>query len=74
MREKNMTKKLQAEIDRFNKKCPVGGKVRYWTGLREGDGALSKTRTEATHLGNHTAVVWIEGHSACIALSHVQVL
>ena len=74
MSEKKMTKKLQTEIDRFNKKCPVGGKVRYWTGLREGDGIDSKTRTEAQALGSHTAVVWVEGHSSCIALSHVHVL
>jgi len=74
MREKKITKKLQAEIDRFNNKCQVGGKVRYWTGVREGDGVVSKTRSEAQALGNHTAVVWVEGHSSCIALSHVQVL
>lgn len=74
MREKKVTKKLQAEIDRFNKKCPVGGKVRYWTGLREGEGVESTTRSEAQAIGNHTAVVWVEGHSACITLSHIELI
>lgn len=74
MREKKTAKKLQAEIDRFNEKCPVGSRVRYWTGLREGEGVESKTRSEAHVLGKHTAVVWVEGHSSCIALSHVQPL
>lgn len=29
------------------------------------------TRSEAQTLGGHTDVVWVEGHSACIALTHV---
>ena len=71
---KKVTKKLQGEVDRFNKKAMVGAPVRYWTGLREGDGVVSKTRTEAMVLSGHTAVVWVEGHPACIALSHVDTL
>ncbi|MFF1684656.1 hypothetical protein [Streptomyces sp. NPDC058254] len=31
------------------------------------------TRSAATVLGGHTAVVWVEGHSACIALSHIDI-
>jgi len=74
MREKRITKKLQAEIGRFNKRCAVGGKVRYWTFVREGDGVVSTTRTEAQALGTHTAVVWVEGQPGCIALSHVEIV
>jgi len=69
---KKMTKKLQSEIDRFNKKNPVGTPVRFWTGARQGEGVESKTRTEAQAMGNHTAVVWVEDHGACIALSHIE--
>lgn len=55
----------------WNLVVPVGTPVRYWTGAREGEGKPSKTRSEAQLLGGHTAVVWVEGHSGCIALSHV---
>lgn len=58
----------------WNIKYPVGKPVRYWTGLREGDGVRSRTITKAQVLGGHTAVVWVEGHGACIALSHVEPL
>lgn len=50
----------------------VGTVVRYWTGARQGEGKLSTTRTEAVVLSGHTAVVWVEGHSACVALTHVE--
>lgn len=56
----------------WNQRFPVGTAVRYWTGLREGIGKLSKTRSEAQVLGGHTAVVWIENQVGCVALSHVE--
>ena len=59
-------------VARFNLLYPVGVRVRYWTGVREGYGVESATRSEAQMLGGHTAVVWVEGHGACIALSHVE--
>lgn len=62
------------DVERFNQKWPVGTKVRYWTGLREGPGKEGKTSTDAELLGGHTAVVWIEGASGCVALTHVEVL
>ena len=71
---KKPTKKMQKQVDSFNKKASIGATVRYWTGLREGDGVESKTRTEAQILQGHTPVVWVEGHGACIALTHVQVM
>lgn len=61
------------EATQFNKQWPVGTAVRYWTGLREGQGKLSRTRTAASVLSGHTAVVWVEDHGACIALSHIEV-
>lgn len=70
---KRRTPKQEAQaVNAFNQKNPVGTQVRYWTGMREGDGKLSKTRTKASVLSGHTAVVWVEDHPACIALSHIR--
>lgn len=67
-----MNKRETAAVERFNEAHEIGTAVRYWTGLRAGAGALSKTRTPAQLLGGHTAVVWVEGHPACIALTHIE--
>jgi hypothetical protein len=56
----------------WNKAHPVGTPVVYWPGFREVDGVWSNTRTPASVLGGHTAVVWVEGRGDCIALTHVQ--
>lgn len=56
----------------FNDAHPVGTLVRYWKGVREGDGKVSRTRTAAQLLSGHTAVVWVEHEGACIALTHIQ--
>ncbi len=61
-----------AAVAEWNAAHPVGTPVRYWTGLRKGDGVASVTRTEAQLLGGHTPVVWVEGEGACIALTHVE--
>lgn len=62
------------EARAFNDAHPIGTRVRYWRGAREGAGAESTTRTEAKVLGDHTAVVWLDGVAGCIALSHVEVI
>lgn len=62
----------KALVRKWNKSFPIGTKVRYWTGVREGIGNISTTRTEAQFLGGHTPIVWIEGVSGCVALSHVE--
>ncbi|MEV8248111.1 hypothetical protein AB0R01_30710 [Streptomyces rochei] len=62
----------QQTADAWNATCPEGTAVRYWTGLREGDGKTGQTRSQAEVLQGHTAVVWVTGHGACIALSHVE--
>jgi hypothetical protein len=56
----------------WNAAHPEGTYVRYWTGAREGAGQTGRTRSTARVLGGHTAVVWVTGHGACIALTHVQ--
>lgn len=58
-------------VDEFNRTTPVGSPVRYWTGARTGEGRVSVTRSTAQILSGHTPVVWVDGHSGCIALTHV---
>lgn len=65
-------RQAQAAADAWNDAHPVGSAVRYWTGLREGRARASATRSAASVLGGHTAVVWVVGESACIALTHVE--
>ena len=66
--------KLQKEVDRFNNQFPVGTKVEYWRGIREGEGKIGFIKSRAEILSGHTPVVWIAGCSGCIALSHVRPL
>lgn len=61
----------EAAVEAWNAANPVGVPVRFWTGLRTGEGAESVTRSKASVLGGHTAVVWVEGEGSCIALTHV---
>ncbi|MEU0355703.1 hypothetical protein [Streptomyces cyaneofuscatus] len=65
-----------AEADRWNALHPVGTPVFAYPGCRpEGDPKAerltTRTRSAASALGGHTAVVWVEGHGACISLTHV---
>lgn len=57
----------------FNQNHPVGTPVRYWSGAREGDGVVSKTRSESWTVCG-TAVVMVEGKAGGIALSHIEAL
>ncbi|WP_097866529.1 hypothetical protein [Streptomyces sp. rh34] len=65
-----------AEADRWNAANPVGSLVVAYPGCRPEDDPkaerlFTRTRTKASVLGGHTAVVWVFRHDACIALSHV---
>lgn len=57
----------------FSIAYPIGTRVRYWTGPREGEGTLSAIRSEARIIGS-TPVVWVDGHGSCISLSHIEIL
>jgi hypothetical protein len=68
----------QLQADAWNLAHPVGTPVTAYPGFRPEDwpGAdriETTTRSRATVLGGHTAVVWVHGHGACINLSHVDV-
>ena len=58
--------------ERFNKNCPVGTKVRFWRGVREGEGQCGTVRFPAEVLSGHTPVVWVVETTGCIALTHVE--
>lgn len=64
--------------DEFNALYPVGTPVIAYPGCRPVDDSsaerlVTRTRSKAELLGGHTPVVWVEGHGACIALTHVDV-
>lgn len=69
--------KPEVAAHKFNRQFPVGTLVDYWRGAREIDGVeltpsgRGRTRSKATVLSGHSAVVWIEGCSGCVALTHV---
>jgi hypothetical protein len=63
----------------FNALYEVGIPVFAYPGARPEDfpndrRLVTRTRSKATVLGGHTDVVWVDDHSACIALSHVDVV
>ncbi len=62
------------QVHDFNRTNPIGTAVEFWPGVRDrySKGKLGRTATQAQVLGGHTAVVWIEGHVGCVALTHVE--
>jgi len=61
------------KTERFNALHPVGTPVRYWPGVRSGEGRESVTRTPAWVVGGHTPCVSVEGYAGGIALTHIEV-
>lgn len=63
--------------DEWNELYPVGTPVTaYPPGARPEDAPpatclVTRTRSRASVLGGHTDVVWVHGHGACIALTHI---
>ncbi|WP_327333676.1 hypothetical protein [Streptomyces anulatus] len=62
--------------ERWNARYPIGTPVTAYPGCRPEDDPkctqlTTRTRSAAAVLGDHTAVVWVDGHSACISLTHV---
>lgn len=65
-----------SETERWNAQYPVGTPVTAYPGCRPEDDPkctrlVTRTRSAASVLGGHTAVVWVDGHSSCISLTHV---
>ncbi|MFJ3601838.1 hypothetical protein ACIPVA_03485 [Streptomyces anulatus] len=60
----------------WNAQYPVGSAVAAYPGCRpeddpNGERLVTRTRSKAETLGGHTPVVWVDGHGACISLTHV---
>lgn len=54
------------------KLSPLDAPVRYWMGVREGEGRTGTARTDAQVLSGHTAVIWVNEAAGAIALTHVE--
>jgi hypothetical protein len=65
-------KKEEAAVAAWNHRYPVGTSVTYWTFTRTGPGKRSRTRSAARVDCGIKAVVLVEGHRSCIALTHVE--
>jgi len=66
----------RVNAETFNALYEVGVPVLAYPGARPEDipsarRLITRTRSKATVLGGHTDVVWVDGHSACIALDHI---
>ena len=58
----------------WNAVHPIGTPVRYWRGLRDGDGQVAVTRSKAWRLSSGEPVVMVEGCAGGIALTHVEAI
>lgn len=63
-----------AAVQDWNARLRVGTPVVAYPGTRDGECLTTTTRTAAWVLSGHTAVVMVEGHAACIAPTHVDVI
>ncbi|MDR2756853.1 MAG: hypothetical protein LBC20_14230 [Planctomycetaceae bacterium] len=63
-------KQLQKEVDNFNKKFKVGDVIRYYEILNGAKFEVYKIKSEAFILSGHTACVFLENKSGCVACSH----
>jgi hypothetical protein len=59
-------------VSAWNAKHPIGTAVRFWPGVKEGDGRLGATRSEAYVDSAGQAVVFITDYAGYVALSHVE--
>jgi hypothetical protein len=60
----------QKMADLFNARVKVGDSVEYTEVVGMGKPTVYTTRTAAEVLSGHTAVVWLEGKSGCVCVSH----
>lgn len=61
---------LQKQCDKWNAANEVGTTVVYEETRGEGETFRGKSKSEAQVLGGHSAVIWLEGKSGCVALDH----
>jgi hypothetical protein len=59
----------QAAVDAWNSRVKINDLVTYLDDL--GEAHSTRTRSEASVLSGHTAVIWVDGIAGCVALSRV---
>jgi hypothetical protein len=62
------TAELVEQCDQWNQQHPVGTLVEYHPVIDAPEHRLRKTRSRASVLSGHTAVVFLEDESGCVAL------
>ncbi len=64
----------QREADVFNAAHPIGTRVRYWSGVKEGEPTgIGEIHHAATVVSEH-ACAWIKGAGSCHSISHVEAI
>lgn len=61
---------LQREVDQWNDRVKIGDRVLYSEVLGMTESKEYVIATAAELLSGHTPVVWLEGKSGCVAISH----
>lgn len=61
---------LQRECDKWNAANTVGTLVSFENVTGDGETHRGKSVSEAQILSGHSAVIWLEGYSGCVLLSH----
>lgn len=74
MRRQRTVAQLEAQVKRWNDAHAVGAPVFYHPVIGEPAGRYSNTRSLAFVLSGHTACVFIERESGCVALDALEAL
>ncbi len=69
---KSPSPRARRAVERFNNNVQVGGSVRYWTGLREGEGKQGTLRAPAFVCLSGYPVAFVNEHRAYILLTHIE--
>jgi hypothetical protein len=62
------------QCERFNRDYPIGTTVAFYPVIGGTAFRIRKTSTKAEVLSGHTAVVWLDGESGCVALEACKVI
>lgn len=61
---------LQKQCDEWNARWPVGTEIEYYPVAGDTQYSVHRTRGPAYVLSGHTAVIFLEDKSGCVALDH----
>lgn len=66
MSPKQRTRQQYELVETWNRNVPVGTKIAFQKD--DGTRMVTKTRSRAQMLGEHTAVVWLDNITGCVSL------